>query len=109
MRSAIIMAGAFLVLGGCEESSTGPTGEGTIVVAVTTSGGDPDLDGYEIRVDDRIGSPLATIDEETYIVGAGQHRFEFSGVAPNCTVSGEPVRTITLAAGGNERLEFRVI
>lgn len=109
MRSAIIMAGAFLILGGCEESGTGPAGEGTIVVVVTTSGGDPDLDGYEIRVDDRIGSPLAMIDEETYIVGAGQHRFEFTGVAPNCTVSGESVRTITLAAGGNERLEFRVI
>ena len=109
MRSPIIVAAACVALAGCDESTSGPSGEGTIVVAVTTSGGDPDLDGYEIRIDDRVGTPLSAIDEETYILGAGQHRLEFTGMAPNCTVSGESVRTVTLATGGNERLEFRVL
>ena len=108
MRSPVLLAAACILLAGCDESTTGPAGEGTIVVAVHTSGGDPDLDGYELRMDDHIGVPLAPIDEQTYIVGAGKHQFDLTGVAANCSVSGELTRSVSLAAGGNERIVFQV-
>jgi hypothetical protein len=100
---------ASLALAGCEDSSTGPGGEGTIVVAVTTSGGDPDLDGYEVRLDGDIGVALSAIDEQNYVLAAGRHELELTGMAPNCTVGGGVTRSVTVTTGGNERVEFRVV
>jgi hypothetical protein len=105
--SLLAAAAAWLVLAGCEDS-TGPAGEGTIELTVVTTGGDPDLDGYQLQLDDRIGISLAPSSTQRYVVRAGQHQLEFTGVAPNCTVAGGFTRAVTVATGETISVDLAV-
>ena len=107
MRLPAFALAPCLALGACDESS-GPDGQGTFVIATTTTGGDTDLDGYQVRLDDQPGTALKPTDEQTYTVPAGQHVLEFSGIAPNCTPAGETRRTVVLPAGETVRVDLSV-
>jgi dipeptidyl aminopeptidase/acylaminoacyl peptidase len=85
---------------------------GELRIAVATSGNSRDLDpdGYLVAVDGMAGQPLPINGSVTFTqVTPGSHTIALSGVAPNCTVSGQnPVATI-VAAGGTAKAAFEVV
>jgi hypothetical protein len=103
--------------------SDGPTSPrlGTIVVSIQTSGGDPDIDGYDFLVDSgprhRLGVGVGVIglDEtwrvETTVTGVspGTHVVTLQAVADNCTVNDTDSRSITLTAGQAVKVAYSVV
>lgn len=61
----------------------------SVKVQATTSGEDPDLDGYEVVIDDgRAVDFLAANGSATFELDEGSHSIELSGLSENCTVRG---------------------
>lgn len=109
MRSPVLLAVACLVLAGCNEStSPSPGGQGTLIVATLTTGGDFDLDGYQLHIDDGHAIILESVDEQAYLLPAGVHGLEFEAVAPNCSLAGNARRLVAVAPGATVRVEFVV-
>jgi hypothetical protein len=82
---------------------------GTLEIVTTTSGPEPDADGYAISVDGAAPAPVsanATIRQAE--VTAGTHTVELSGLAANCTVSGDLRVTVTVAANAVATAAFAV-
>jgi hypothetical protein len=83
---------------------------GSIAVTVTTSGGTPDPDGYNIVLDGGASRPIAAT--TTTIIGslpAGVHSFALEGLAPNCTMGlGVKPKTATVVAGQTAAAAFAV-
>jgi Tol biopolymer transport system component len=71
----------------CGDEATSPT-TGTLRVTVTTTGGDPDLDGYIVSVDnsERSVSPNDTVVFAG--LGTGSHALRLRDMARNCAVTG---------------------
>jgi Tol biopolymer transport system component len=86
-----------------------PPALGALIVTITTTGADPDPDGYGLRVDqasDRVvGVNEATTFEELPV---GSHEVALSGLAGNCQINGDNPRTITVEAGVTTQLAFAV-
>ncbi len=85
------------------------TPTGNLRVSTRTSGSSLDPDGYTVTLDG--GSPRAVgINASvTYTnLAAGSHQIALSGVAANCTVSGNNPRTVTVPAGGTATPRFSV-
>ncbi len=62
---------------------------GTLEVTTTTSGPEPDADGYAVSIDGAAPAPLgANATFRQAGVAAGGHTVELSGLAANCTASG---------------------
>jgi hypothetical protein len=97
-----------LALGCGGEDAVAPT-TGSLEVTTTTSGPDPDVDGYTISIDGGAEVALgadATLRRDD--LGAGEHSVRLSGVAGNCTVEGPNPRTVTVTAGQPTSLTFVV-
>jgi hypothetical protein len=82
---------------------------GTINLSVSTTGGDPDLDGYVVTVD---GDVRNTVPANSMLgipgLPAGPHDLELTGVAENCTVGGGASRAVTVAPGATSEVEYPV-
>lgn len=92
---------------GCGEP-TGSAGA-TLVVTASTSGADPDPDGYLVVLDDERGRPLGRNSRMTLIdLAPGQHMVGLEGWAPTCEVSGENPRALSVAAGATLTVTFYV-
>jgi hypothetical protein len=77
---------------------------GNIQVAATTTGLDLDADGYTLQVDG--GAPVGiAANGVTSVAGltGGDHTVVLGGLAANCALSGESLRTLTVATGGLTR------
>jgi dipeptidyl aminopeptidase/acylaminoacyl peptidase len=96
---ALLFACTFVLFAACSEDPTAPP-RGTIKVDVFTTGGDLDLDGYEILVgaDKRVIVASSTVRFEG--VEAGQRTIEVRGVASNCTVVGDNPRAVVVPPSG---------
>lgn len=82
---------------------------GSVNIITTTSGPEPDLDGYSIKVDGAAGQPIGT--NGTLLVpdlAPGDHIVELVAVASNCTVSAGATRTVAVAAGATTEIAFAV-
>src|SRR5207247_555781 len=75
-----------------------PTGDLTVTAA--TTGQDLDPDGYTVTVDGGQSRSLGVTASTTYTLTAASHTVELSGIAANCTVSGQNPRTVTVPTGG---------
>src|SRR6184192_2827592 len=75
-----------------------PTGDLTVTTA--TTGRDLDPDGYTVTVDGGQSRSLGVNGSTTYTVTAASHTVELSGIAANCTVSGQNPRTVTVPTSG---------
>jgi len=84
---------------------------GTIRVSVETSGSPPDPDGYIAKLDARDpGLSLPPSGNVTFTsVPAGSHTVALTGVATNCSVTGDVSQSTTVAAGAPSQLSFSVI
>jgi hypothetical protein len=82
---------------------------GTLEIVTTTSGPEPDADGYTISVD---GAAPAAVSVNATVrqagVPAGTHTVELSGLAANCTVSGDPRLSVSVAANAVATAAFAV-
>src|SRR2546425_6545323 len=73
---------------------------GPLAVTVATSGSDIAPDGYTVTVDGSLSQSVGANGLVTFTgLAAGDHTVSLSGVASNCTVSGDSQRTISLIAG----------
>lgn len=98
LRALFWLMGA-LIVAGCSES-TGPT-TGSLMIATTTSGEDPDGDGYSYRVSGRAGAPgSGRIGPNDTVrvsgVTVGTYRVTLEDVAPNCRLATEEEVEVTL-------------
>src|SRR5882724_8015353 len=79
---------------------TTPPTTGTLEVTTSTTGDQPDPDGYTVLVD---AEPAQVIGSAATLgitdVAAGSHTIQLSGVAANCTVSSDNPRTVSVTAG----------
>ncbi len=76
-----------------------PTGDLTVTAA--TTGQDLDADGYTVTVDGGQSRSLGINASTTYSgLTALSHTVELTGIAGNCTVSGQNPRTVTVATSG---------
>jgi WD40 repeat protein len=67
-------------------------------VTASTTGSDPDQDGYDVTLDGSVQGQLLPNDDVLAFpaLGPGAYAIGLSGVSPNCTVSGENPRTVTV-------------
>src|SRR2546429_4553259 len=79
---------------------TVPPPTGDLTVTAPTSGQDLDPDGYTVTVDGGQSRSLGVNASTTYTLTATSHTVELSGIAANCTVSGQNPRTVTVPISG---------
>jgi hypothetical protein len=82
---------------------------GGIQVSVATSGTAIDPDGYTLSVDNGTGQSISANGSRTVSgLQMGTHSALLSGVAANCTVSGDNPRPVTVNAGQTTQAAFAV-
>jgi Tol biopolymer transport system component/preprotein translocase subunit YajC len=86
-----------------------PANTGTLRVVTTTTGGDPDPNGFVFTLDDAATQPIAINDTATLEnLAEGSHTVALSGIAPNCSLESESPGTAALSAGVTTELAFAV-
>jgi hypothetical protein len=97
------------LLGAACTDGVAPPASGVLQLSVTTTGDDPDSDGYLVRVDSGPAQPVPP-DGSVTIPGvtAGSHSVGLSGLAANCAVGGADPRAVTIAAGDTAHVVFTV-
>src|SRR5436190_22784548 len=107
-RLAVVALAAALSTA-CGEGPLVPT-TGAIRIALTTTGADPDADGYAVTLD---GTAPRTVGVNATLVlrdlGTGSHSVALAGLAANCTASGENPRGVTVRAGDTVQVAFAVV
>jgi Tol biopolymer transport system component len=69
-------------------------------VSVSTTGSELDPDGYGVSIDGVVTVSVLPVDTTRIpYVSSGPHTVALTGVAPNCAVSGEPLRTVDVVDG----------
>ena len=90
---------------------------GTARIITSTTGADPDPDGYLMGIDCyydcsyyRYYAEQMSVNDTVVVPGVptGSHTFQLDGVAANCTVSGENPRTIHVTGGVTTDVLFTV-
>jgi len=91
-------------------ASCAPTGSsnGTLTVTTSTTGSNPDADGYTVTVDGTTSQAIASNGSATFTVPAGANPVAVSGVASNCWANGANQGTVTVPAGGTGAASFAV-
>jgi len=92
---------------GCDDP-TGICGSGNLVVTVSTSGTDPDPDGYAVVLDGAASGTIGADASRTFRVTATSHTVALDDVAPNCAVQGNPSRTVSVPLDGVATVGFSV-
>ena len=108
LRAGSLVVAALLCLefSGCDEPTVPPRPD-TIQVSVQTTGGDLDIDGYEVTIGNQhraLGANSGT----SVSAPAGSVKIELLKVADNCTVAGENPRTVEVKEGKTFPTAFAV-
>ncbi len=83
---------------------------GSIDVTTTTSGPDPDANGFVFAVDGGSSQPIGPNATVTAAgVPAGTRTVSLSGVAANCVVQGANPQTVSVTAGSTAAVAFTVV
>jgi hypothetical protein len=94
--------------GGSGGGLTEPT-TGAIQIATSTTGTEPDADGYTLTIDEVESGVIGPAARRTIAeLEPGAHQVGLSGVAPNCEVQGENPRTVSVVAGETADEAFAV-
>jgi hypothetical protein len=86
-----------------------PPGSGSLQVTTATSGSSLDPDGYTVSLDG--GNPQAVSINGTLSIGSvppGSHSVRLSEEAPNCTISGDNPRAVTISSGQTATVQFAI-
>ena len=107
-----LFAGTALLLStGCGGDDGGPSGpdDGSIAVTVSTTGSDLDPDGYVLSMAGESDRAIAVNGSATFSgVATGQHSVQLSGLAANCSVTGDNPATVSVSAGSTAQVAFQV-
>ena len=87
---------------------TTPPTTGQIKVTTSTSGTEPDSDGYSVSLDTLGGVPIAANGSVLLTADAGDHTVELAGVSPNCGVDGGARQSVPVTAGDTAAMGFAV-
>jgi len=90
------------------ENITIPPTTGGIRVITSTSGAEPDPDGYSVTLDTLGGVPIGSDGSVVLTAEPGEHTVELMGVAPNCGVGSGLRQTVQVAAGDTAAVAFDV-
>ncbi|PAU93638.1 hypothetical protein CK503_10815 [Aliifodinibius salipaludis] len=96
-----------------QKSTTGPDfdviTEGTLKLITSTSGKNQDSNGYTGTVDGSASKLFKANDDKFFVdLQKGSHDVELSGIAQNCTVSGNNPRSVSITAGDTTSTTFDV-
>jgi hypothetical protein len=106
--SFLILLGstAYLGCGGGEPLGTG--GLGTLRVTTSTTGAEPDADGYQVQIDNRPAESIGSSGNlEKTDLEPGDHVVQLVGVAGNCSVAENP-RTVAVISGQATQVSFQI-
>jgi TolB protein len=79
-------------------------------VTTTTTGSNPDADGYAISLDGAAGVAITPAGSHRFSeLSPGDHQVELSGLAANCRVEGENPRAVTVVEGSGAAVVFAVV
>jgi hypothetical protein len=82
---------------------------GGLTVVITTSGDDPDLDGYTVQVDQGEPQPIAPYGQlQATELSAGSHTVTLAGVAANCSVAEGLIQSVTVSERGMATVRYTV-
>jgi hypothetical protein len=103
------------VLGGCiasgevtfpEERENPP---GSVEVSVSTTGANPDPDGYDLTIDESMSQSVPTNGTVTFSpLSAGSYQVTISGVDGSCMVPAGPSQSFTVLSGSTSNVAFSV-
>jgi hypothetical protein len=109
--NSTLFAALWLISAACDDTS-GPPDEGDatgVRINVTTTGLDPDSDGYRVQLDgaDRAtipanGSALLALTPGSQVVG-------LTGLAANCTIDGSMTRAVTIVNKEPLPIDFAIV
>jgi hypothetical protein len=86
-----------------------PPGPGTLEIVTSTSGVEPDADGYSVQIDGGGGQGIGTAGTLSIPdVPPGNHTVELADMASNCTVSSSNPQGVTVTAGETATVSFAV-
>ena len=104
----LLAALGLLVAASCSDDLVAPT-TGSIEVTTSTSGPEPDLDGYSISADGGAAQPISLNANLTVSgLNPGSHQVALGGLAANCAVTGDNPRSTNVPAGGTVKLSFAI-
>ncbi len=96
-----------IVLASCTASNEPDVG--SLLVSVTTTGTNPDPDGYLIAIGQEPGEPIPAVGDITVdALPPGDYPAKLSGLAPNCFVTGTNPLTVKVTAGAKATATFAV-
>ncbi len=82
---------------------------GGLEITTTTSGLEPDADGYAVSIDDQAETPIgANATLERGGLESGGHSVRLGGIASNCTVAGENPRSVSVPSGEIVTVTFQL-
>jgi hypothetical protein len=106
---SLALAAVSLLWQACNgEDLIAPT-TGEITVTVSTTGAEPDLDGYTLGLDGLQGVAIASNDTRTLTADEGEHTLELGGLALNCGTEGGVRLTVQVVAGDTTAVAFEVV
>jgi hypothetical protein len=79
-----------------------------LTVTTSTSGADPDLDGYLISVDGEDSPAFGANATRLFPLAAGTHALALRGLADNCTLGESGSRTVSMTPGVLSQTTFEV-
>ena len=112
MRVPLPLVALAVAATGCTDTEAPPIDLsliGSLRVTVSTTGGDPDLDGYAIALDGAVRDSARA--NEVVVVPempVGLYDVQLTGVAENCAVTGGSQRSVTVTDGDTSQVAFPV-
>jgi probable HAF family extracellular repeat protein len=108
-RAVTITAGADATVSFAVACGAPPANAGTLVIQTATTGASLDPDGYTFATDNGPSQPIGITNSVTLSnASPGSHSVELSGIASNCTVSGQNPRAAVVPPGGQATVQFAV-
>jgi Tol biopolymer transport system component len=107
---ALLVAGAAWTGLGCGgEDVTNPPATGSLTITTSTTGPEPDADGYAVSINDGAETAIpasGTLQRDN--LEPGNHTIRLTGMAAHCTVAGENPRSVSLPAGETVTVTFQL-
>jgi hypothetical protein len=89
-------------------TTPGPS-TGALEIITTTTGSDPDPDGYSLRLDTGTPQPISSNATLTLVnLTAAQHSVRLLGMAANCSLTGANPAQVSVPVGGTATVSFSV-